>query len=259
MRAAIIFGSLSFFILMIGHSMLYIVNPGETAIKTRLGKIIFSTMNTGAYSKYPLMDSIIYIDNRVRKTSIETAALTKDLQFVSIGIAVNYRIIDAVKLYCNVGLKFEKTIIDPFSQETIKAIVAQFTAENLIQYRHEAKEKVLAELKKRLAELYIETIDFNFVHLDFSAEFIKSVEEKQIAMQRAITAKNLTEKIKEEALQARCTADAEAYSLKIKKDATSPELVDLKKIESVLEAIKRWDGKLPQYVGSVPTLFKEVA
>ena len=258
MKASIVFGVLSLVLLMVGMESFYVVHPGETVLKLRMGEMVASSMEPGAYAKLPLVDEIISIDNRVRKSSIEASALTKDLQFVSIGIAINYRIIDAIKLYRNIGLNFEATVVDPFAQETIKAIVAQFTAENLIRYRHKAKENVLQELKSRLSALHIETIDFNFVHLDFSKEFIKSVEEKQIAMQKSITAKNFTEKVKEEALQSMCRSDAEAYSLKIKKDSTSKELVDLKRIESLLEAIQKWDGKLPQYVGALPTLFKNV-
>ena len=57
---------------------------------------------------------------------------------------------------------------------------------------------VIQELAERFATRYIELVDFNFTHLDFSKEFIKAVEEKQIAEQQAKQARNLTEKIKEE-------------------------------------------------------------
>ena len=105
------------------------------------------------------------------------------------------------------------------------------------------------ELKERLAPLNITLIDFNFIHSDFSREFIHAVEEKQIAIQSAITAKNLTEKVKEEVLQTRSRAEAEAYALKIKKESVTPDLIELKKIEAQLKAIEKWDGRLPQVSG----------
>lgn len=231
------------------QSSFYIVNPGYTALHLRLGKVIAVQQISGWYSKIPTIDSIIYINNRIQKSVIETTALSKDLQFVSIGVAINYKINDAIKLYETVGTQFEKIIIDPFAQESIKAVVAKYTAEDLIQYRHDAKDKVFVELRDRLLPLNIALIDFNFVHSDFSPDFIKAVEEKQIAEQSAKTAKNLTEKVKEEALQIRSKAEAEAYSLKVKKESVTPELIALKKAEAIIRAIEKWDGKLPRVSG----------
>lgn len=227
----------------------YVLAPGFTALHMRLGAFKTAQTEAGAYFKLPLVDSVIYIDNRILKSVIETNALSKDLQTISIGVAINYRISDAIQLYKSVGTDFEKVIINPFAQESVKAVCAKFTAEDLIQYRHEAKEKVVNELKERLAPLNITLIDFNFIHSDFSREFIHAVEEKQIAIQSAITAKNLTEKVKEEVLQTRSRAEAEAYALKIKKESVTPDLIELKKIEAQLKAIEKWDGRLPQVSG----------
>lgn len=235
--------------ILVGQSSYYVVDPGFTALHMRLGKVIATREQSGFYFKYPFVDSIIYINNRICKSVIETTALSKDLQFVSIGVAINYKINNAIKLYQTVGTQFEKVIIDPFAQESIKAVVAKYTAEDLIQYRHDAKDKVFNELKARLDPLYITLIDFNFVHSDFSPEFIKAVEEKQIAEQSAKTAKNLTEKVKEEALQMRSKAEAEAYALKVKKETVTSELIALKRAEALVRAIEKWDGKLPHVSG----------
>ena len=227
----------------------YVLEPGFTALHMRLGAFKAAQTEAGAYFKLPLIDSVIYINNRIQKSVIETDALSKDLQTISIGVAINYRISDAIALYKTVGTGFEQVIINPFAQESVKAICAKFTAEDLIQYRHEAKEKVFNELKERLAPLNISLVDFNFIHSDFSRDFIQAVEQKQIAIQSAITAKNLTEKVKEEVLQSRSRAEAEAYGLKIKRDSVTQDLIELKKIEAQLKAIEKWDGRLPQVSG----------
>lgn len=231
-------------------SAFYIVQPGYTALHLRLGRIIDTHAVSGCYFKIPLIDTIVYVNNRICKSVIETTALSKDLQSVSIGVAINYKISNAVQLYQNVGTDFERIIIDPFAQESIKAVVAKYTAEDLIQYRHDAKDKVCQELSERLLPLNIELIDFNFVHSDFSPDFIKAVEEKQIAEQRAKTTRNLTEQVKEEAVQIRSKAEAESYALTIKKDAVTQELIALKKAEAFIKAIEKWDGKLPKVVSS---------
>jgi regulator of protease activity HflC (stomatin/prohibitin superfamily) len=110
-------------------------------------------------------------------------------------------------------------------------------------------------LKERLSSQHILLVDFNFIHLDFSKDFIHAVEEKQIAEQSAKTAKNLTEKIKEEAIQTRARAEAEAYALQIKKESVSAGLIELKQIEAQMKAIEKWDGVLPRMTGqAVPMI-----
>ena len=229
---------------------LFIVNPGFAAIQLRMGQIIRTVEESGMYLKMPGMDNVVYIDKRINKTNIETPAMSRDLQSVQIGMVINYRVQDALKIYQNVGTNFDRIIIEPFAHESVKAVVAKFTAEDLIQYRHDAKDKVVAELRQRLGLQHIMLVDFNFIHLDFSKDFIHAVEEKQIAEQSAKTAKNLTEKIKEEALQIRTRADAESYAFHVKKEAVNDNLIKLKQIEAQLSAIEKWDGVLPRMTGN---------
>jgi prohibitin 2 len=234
---------LAFFVAIVMFDGYYIVNPGYTALHLRMGKIVRDCTTSGMYFKFPFIDNIIYINNRICKVQIGTTALSKDLQSVSADVAINYRITDAVKIYKTVGTDFENIILDPYAQESIKAIVAKYTAEDLIRIRNVAKDDVYKELKDRLDPIFIELVDFNFVHLDFTPQFIHAVEEKQIAEQTAKTSHNLTEQVKEIALQTKMKADAEAYALNIRKNCTTPEIIELKKIE-------KWDGRLPMYYGS---------
>lgn len=236
-------------IILITNPPFYVVNPGYTALHMRMGRFIESNATSGCYPKIPLLDTIVFIDNRICKSVIETTALSKDLQTVSIGVAINYKIENALRVYQTIGTDFERVIIDPFAQESVKAVVAKYTAEDLIQYRHDAKDKVFAELKDRLNSLSIALIDFNFIHSDFSSDFIRAVEEKQIAEQSAKTARNLTEKVKEEALQIKSRAEAEAYALNAKKEAVTAELIALKKADALIKAIEKWNGVLPRVSG----------
>ena len=77
-------------------------------------------------------------------------------------------------------------------------------------------------------------------NVDYSDVFEKAIEDKQVAMQNAIRAKNRTQEIEEEARQKIITAEAEAKSMQIRGDAlkANPGLVQL-------EAVSKWDGKAP--------------
>lgn len=226
---------------MVALGSYYIITPGEIAIHTRTGRIVSTNSNPGLYFKIPIVDGVSKIPSTIQKFSITTEALSHDLQFVEMEVAINFKITDAIKLYMEIGEgdNLYHRIIEPTTQETMKAVVAQYTAEELIQKRNEVNAKVSADLRLRLNEYPIMLIDFNFVHLDFHQDFITAVENKQIALQSAMTAKNLTEKIKEEALQTRERADAEAYAMKVKQLTVTPDIISLK-------AIEKWDGRLPQ-------------
>lgn len=236
------------FIIFLLMMPFYTLQSGYTAIHMRFGRIITVRREGGAYFKMPLIDSIVKMPNGIRRQGIETNALSKDLQAISVGIDVNYKYIDEVELYKATRGEPENIILIPFCHESIKAIIAMYTAEELIHCRHEAKDKIFNDLKERLKPHYIDFIEVNFSHADFSPAFIHAVEEKQIAQQQSMMAKNLTEKIRENALQTKLIADAEAYSQQVKKMSATRELAQLK-------AIEKWDGKLPRVVsGAIPFL-----
>ena len=241
----------------------YIVEPGYAAMHQRLGSIVGINKVPGFYFRVPLIDSITAIDTRICIIGEETTALSKDLQFVSIGVAINYRISDIEHIYNNLGVEFADTVIHPFAAESIKAVVAKYTAEDLIQLRHEAKDKVCDDLKKRLQAHCIDLVEFNFVHVDFSKAFLHSVENKQIAQQNALMSRNETARIEEEGRQSkiradavayasRAQSDAESYALTTKRSSVTKELIELMKVE-------KWNGQLPKVMsGTTPMLKMDI-
>jgi hypothetical protein len=52
------------------------------------------------------------------------------------------------------------------------------------------------------------------------------------------------------------TAKAEAEALRVQREAITSELLELRQIEVQRQAVDKWDGKLPAYVGgeSVPLI-----
>ena len=66
---------------------------------------------------------------------------------------------------------------------------------------------------------------------------IKVEAEQRIAQARA------------EAESAKLAAEAQAVGLKAQRDAVTPELIELRKVEAQLAAIAKWDGRLPNVSG----------
>lgn len=226
------------FFIFIRNRPWFIVEPGFAAVHTRMGRVVDIHKSSGVYFTIPFIDAIAPIDMRIQKTIIKTEAFSHDLQVIDAEIAINYRVENPLDIYINIGMNYEYTVIDPLTQESVKAIIARFSAEALTQHRDEAKDMVKKDLSNALAKVHIKLVDFNFIHADFHDDFIKSVESKQIAEQRAKQSKYETDMVKEKALQKRELADADAYALKVQKEMATPQL-------SLLKAIEKWDGKLP--------------
>jgi regulator of protease activity HflC (stomatin/prohibitin superfamily) len=229
-----------------------IVEPGHRGVVVQLGEIKPAVLNEGFHLKVPFIQEIIPIEVRVQKAQSEEITSSKDLQVVNTVIAVNYRLDpnDVNKLFQEVGLSFKERVVDPAIGESLKAVTAQYTAEELISKRSEVSQKVKETLSKKLSAYYMILDGINITEFKFSPEFNQAIEQKQIAEQQALKANLDLQRIEVEAKQKIEQARAEAESLKLQKDQITPELVELRKIEAQIEAIKKWDGKLPSVTGT---------
>lgn len=237
-----------------------IVGPGERGVVTRFGAVQDTIKQEGLNGRIPIIEKVILVDVKVRKHESKTSAASKDLQIVNAGITLNYALnpVTVNKLWQEIGPDFESRIIDPAIQETVKAVMARFTAEELIQRRTEVKTQVQEMLNVRLRENYLLVDAVSITDFDFSSEFNAAIEAKQQAEQLALKAQRDLVRIKTEAEQKIAQAQAQAESLRLQKEQVSPQLIELRKIEAQVLAIEKWNGVLPQYTGSGPMPFINV-
>lgn len=239
----IIFGGL------ILHSLIVNVDPGfeGVLIDKAAGGVQPQALSSGWHLKNPITQDIEEIDIRTQKEETPASASSKDLQNVATTIALNYHPMKGTtpNLYNTVGVEYKERIIDPVVQESVKAVTAKYTAEELITKREFVKTEITEDIKKKLVNYNIVVDGTYITNFDFSNEFSKSIEAKQIAQQNALKAENDLARIKIEAEQKVATAQAEAQSIKIKGDAlrANPALVKYQWVE-------KWDGKVPYYYGS---------
>ncbi|HSI23726.1 MAG TPA: prohibitin family protein [Methylophilaceae bacterium] len=226
----------------------YTVTSGQRAIVFRFGQIK-AVESEGLHLKVPFMDTTIIVDVRTLKAESPADAGTKDLQRVSANVALNYHLDPNVlkDTYSRVGLDVESKVIDPRIQEVVKAVVARYSAEELLAKREEVKQEVELALRNQLASYNIVVEAIQITNFQFSASFDHAIEAKQTAEQNALKAKNDLERIKIEADQKVAMAKAEAETIRIQADAIraqgGAEYVQLK-------AIEKWNGQLPQVSGA---------
>jgi len=220
------------------------------------GKVGDRVLGEGIQFKLPLIQTIRSLDVRTVKYEAEAVAYSKDIQTVDAILALNYHISPdrANKVYQEIGKDYESRIINPAMQESLKAISAKFTAQELIEKREVVKEEVKAQLGERLAIRNIIVDELSIMNFDFSVDFEKAVEAKQVAQQDALTAKNKLEQIKFEAEQRVATAEAEARAIQIQAQAINSQGGE---DYVALKAIEKWNGILPTQMipgGTVPFL-----
>jgi len=227
----------------------YTVKAGEKALVFTWGKIT-SVTSEGLHFKVPVMQTISKVDIRTQKAEAPAQAASRNMQTVSTVLTLNYHL-DPAKLdilYATVGMEVENKIIAARIQETVKAVVARYTAEELLTMREQVKNDISESLTRQLLEynIIVGAGGVQITSFDFSRSFNEAIEEKQVAEQKALTAQNNLERVKVEAEQKIAQARGEAESIRIQADAIraqgGKEYVNLK-------AIEKWDGKLPTYTG----------
>jgi regulator of protease activity HflC (stomatin/prohibitin superfamily) len=251
---------------VIGLILLTVINPfviigaGERGVVLRFGAVQNRVLGEGLHFRMPIRDSVVKIDIKVQKAQTHAAAASRDLQQVTTDIALNYHIDPemAHQVYQRIGQDFKSRVIDPAVQEAVKAVTAEFTAEQLITERAKVREEIKQLLHARLSPFYIMVDDFSIINFEFSKEFNRAIEEKQTAEQLALKARRDLERVKIEAEQQIAKAKAEAEALRLQKQEVTPELIRLREIEAQVKAVEKWDGRLPGVVGGGPVPFINV-
>jgi regulator of protease activity HflC (stomatin/prohibitin superfamily) len=228
------------------------VGAGERGVVLNFGAVQDTVLDEGLHFRVPIMQKIALMDVKVQKAVTDAASASADLQDVTSSVALNYHVIPdkANVVYQTIGLQFKERIIDPAIQEIMKAVSAEYTAEELITKRPIVSDAMKEALAERLLKSNIAVDAFSIVAFSFSPVFTEAIEAKQTAEQLALKAKRDLDRITIEAEQTVTAAKAEAESLRLQKANISRDLIELRKIEANLKAIEKWDGNLPQVTGA---------
>jgi regulator of protease activity HflC (stomatin/prohibitin superfamily) len=227
------------------------IGAGERGVVLNFGAVQKDVLGEGLHFRIPVVQTVALMDVKVQKSLTHAAASSSDLQEVSSEVALNYHIIPdkANLVYQNIGIHFKERIIDPAVQEVVKAVTANYSAEELITKRPAVSEAMRATLSERLMTHNISVDAFSIVGFSFSKIFMEAIESKQTAEQLALKAKRDLDRIKIEAEQKITAATAEAESLRLQRANISLDLIELRKVEANLRAIDKWNGILPQVTG----------
>lgn len=221
------------------------VPAGYAGVLLRFGALQGS-LPPGMHVVVPGVNSVVLMETRTQKEESQASAASRDLQVVTTTIALNFRLDPqkVAQIYANLGPQYNDRVIDPTIQESLKVVTSRYTAEELIRFRQKVKNEVEAEVAKRLAayNIIVDPTGLSIVNFDFSAEFNKAIESKQIAQQEAEKQRFVLQQaeLQKQTEIARAQGRAEANRLVAESlRAQGGPLVVAR------EWIEKWDGKLP--------------
>lgn len=261
-------GGLMLLILMaiIFFSCIKYVPVGYLAVVKHWGKVNHKViLSEGLQIIVPIRTTLEYMNVKLLKFNKKTSASSKDLQIVTTVVSIQFSLGSISKLYQKIGNQDLVThvLLKPAVEESVKAVTAQYTAEELITKRPEVKVQISNTISfflkttlesKGLNKNSLIVANIAITEFDFSNEFNKSIETKVRAEQQALQAKN--EKIKKitdaEAAAAKIRIESVATANAIRREARAlkenPHLIEYKRVE-------KWNGQLPEVTGGAIPMF----
>lgn len=217
------------------------VDTGHVGVVKTFGKVEDYTFDSGFHLKAP-WNSVTQINNQVQKTTIELPCFSSDIQEVNTTYTVNYQIAkgNAQNLYRDIGVNYLDTVVNPTIQETVKTIIARYTAEDLIAKRAEVAVEIETLLTTNLSRYNIDVSSTAIENMDFTDSFTAAVEAKAVAAQQKLQAQIEQERLTMEAKQAaeRAQVEATAQAAVNKINAEAQAEVDKIKAQADQEVAK---------------------
>lgn len=243
----IILGVIVFLAIIVVFNSFTTIPTGYVGVKTHFGKVQDDVLQEGINGKIPFIEKIVRIDCRTKKVEVSDESSSKDMQTVKVTIAVNYNVKKdtANQLYKEVGTDYENVIVNPAIQESIKGIMAQYTAEELITKRAEVSTKALEILTNKISDRGFVVTEYNILNLDFSATYNQAIEAKAVKQQEVETAKAELEKQKIQNEKEISIAEKDAKVMELQNSQITDKALQLKALEIKQKMIEKWNGQFP--------------
>lgn len=234
-----------FIVLALMCSGCTVVGPTERAVRYNFGKVDNEVLLAGTHLWIPYFHGTKTLPVNVHALELETSSGTKDQQEVTTKVVVNLQLDPSkvVEIVTNYG--DEQAVIGqviPQIQEAVNANVSKFSAEEILTKREQLKEAIDKVIKDRATKYSIIVHDISIKDLQYSPEYAKAIEQKQIAEQKSKQAEYDAIKANKEADGAINTARGQAEAQKLLRANLTPEILQMR-------AIEKWDGSFPQVMG----------
>lgn len=223
----------------IANSIFNVEGGHRAIVFNRISGIKETVYSEGTHFMLPWFERPIIYDVRARPNVIQTTSGSHDLQMVNIGLRVLTRPLPSrlPEMYRTLGTDYGDRVLPSIIQETLKNVIAQYNASQLLTMREVVSKDIRRILTERAKYFNIVLEDVSITNLTFSREYTGAVEAKQVAQQEAERAKFIVERALQEKESAIIKARGEAESAELIGRAVqqNPAFLTLRKIEAARE------------------------
>lgn len=224
---------------------MYNVDGGERAvIFNRFNGVSQEVKGEGTHFKIPWIMSPFIYNIRIRPKMIQTTTGTNDLQTVTIHCRLLFKpqVTELPNLHKSLGPEYDERVLPSIGNEVLKAVIAQYNAEQLLTQRERVSKEVRDSIVARCKAFSIELEDVSIVHLAYGREFAKAIEEKQVAEQEAERQKFIVQMAEQDrqAMVIRSEGEAEAATLISEALKTHGSgIIDVRRIDAAKEIAEK--------------------
>uniref|UniRef100_A0A7S1T8E3 Prohibitin n=1 Tax=Compsopogon caeruleus TaxID=31354 RepID=A0A7S1T8E3_9RHOD len=223
------------------QSVLFVVEGGHRAVMfNRFTGVEKEVRGEGMHVKIPWVQRPVMFDVRTRAMQISSVTGTKDLQMVNLVLRVLSKPDKEhlPEIYSRLGLDYDERVLPSIANEVLKAIVAQYNAEQLLTQRELVSRQIRETLRERAESFHIVLDDISMTHLTFGREFAQAIEAKQVAQQDAERSKYIVMVAEQEKNAAVTRAEGESQAARVISEALQSAgdgLIQLRRIEAAKE------------------------
>lgn len=190
----------------------------------------------GLHFLIPFLERAVIYDVRSKSFNFRSTSGSRDLQMINIDLRILSHPDPSrlVTTYRMLGTDYATRVLPSIVEETLKSVVAQYNAVQLITMREAVSREIRRVLTQRARVFNIVLDDVAITNISFGREYREAVEAKQVAQQEAERARFIVDKAHQDKKSTILKAEGEAKSATLIGQAieNNPAFIQLRRIEA---------------------------